>query len=35
MLPQRSIQYTKRLQLLQRVKNLIRKYREDSMKNMI
>lgn len=34
MLPQRSIQYTKRLQLLQRVKNLIRKYREDSMKNM-
>ncbi len=34
MLPQRSIQYTKRIQLLQRVKNLIRKYREDSMKNM-
>ena len=34
MLPQRSIQYTKRIQLLQRVKNLVRKYREDSMKNM-
>lgn len=34
MLPQRSVQYTKRLQLLFRVKNLIRKYREDSLKNM-
>lgn len=34
MLPQRSIQYTKRLQLLYRVRNLIHKYREDSLKNM-
>ena len=34
MLPQRSIQYTKRLQLLYRVKNLIHKYREDSLRNM-
>jgi len=35
MLPQRSVQYTKRLQLLHRVKNLICKYREDALKNMV
>ena len=35
MFPQRSIQYTKRLQLLNRVKTLIRKYREDAMRNMV
>lgn len=33
-LPQRAVQYTKRLQLLYRVKNLIRKYREDSLRGM-
>lgn len=33
-LPQRAVQYTKRLQLLFRVKNLIRKYREDSLRGM-